>query len=213
MPGAAIVAPVPQEPPARKRRPQRRQQILTAALALFHERGYHATGMDEIGAAAGITGPGVYRHFRNKEDILETLVRERGEQVLAAIEAVSSADLEPEAMVDQLVQSYVRGIVADPSLAVVAMYERRTLSDETRRWLDRMERRNLEVWLDVVRRARPELDEGEARVVVHAALSMGVAVCTTPTGLADDHLVAVLHPMVVTALLGRRGAALPSPTP
>jgi hypothetical protein len=66
-----------------------------------------------------------------------------------------------------------------------------------------MERRNLAVWVDVVRRARPELDEGEARVVVHAALSLGVAVCSYESGLDDDQLVALLHPMVVTAILGR----------
>ena len=198
---------MPAELPTRKRRPQRRDQILAAALQLFHERGYHATGMDEIGAAAGITGPGVYRHFRNKEDILETLVRERGQQVLAAIEAVTASDLPPEEMVDELAHSYVTGIVADPSLAVVAMYERRTLSDETRAWLDRMERRNLEVWVAVVRRARPELDEGEARVVVHAALSLGVAVCSYRTTLDDEQLVALLHPMVVTAILGRSATA------
>ena len=198
---------MPAELPTRKRRPQRREQILAAALALFHERGYHATGIDEIGAAAGITGPGVYRHFRNKEEILETLVRERGEQVLGAIEAVTASDLPPEEMVDELVHSYVTGIVADPSLAVVAMYERRTLSDETRTWLDKMERRNLDVWVDVVRRARPELDEGEGRVVVHAALSLGVAVCSYRTTLTDEQLVALLHPMIVTAVLGRAPAA------
>jgi AcrR family transcriptional regulator len=199
---------VPAELPTRKRRPQRRDQILAAALELFHQRGYHATGMDEIGAAAGITGPGVYRHFRNKEEILETLVRERGEQVLAAIEAVTASDLPPEAMLDELARSYVAGIVADPSLTVVAMYERRTLSDETRTWLDRMERRNVDVWVDVVRRARPELEEAEARVVVHAALSLGVAVCSYRTTLSDDELVALLHPMVVTAVLGRAPAQL-----
>jgi AcrR family transcriptional regulator len=199
---------VPAELPTRKRRPQRRDQILAAALELFHQRGYHATGMDEIGAAAGITGPGVYRHFRNKEEILETLVRERGEQVLAAIEAVTASDLPPEAMLDELARSYVAGIVADPSLTVVAMYERRTLSDETRTWLDRMERRNVDVWVDVVRRARPELEEAEARVVVHAALSLGVAVCSYRTTLSDDELVALLHPMVVTAVLGREPAQL-----
>ena len=204
---------MPAVQPARKRRPQRRQQILQAALELFHERGYHATGMDEIGAAAGITGPGVYRHFRNKEDILETLVRERGAQVLAAIETVTASGLPPAEMLDALAHSYVTGIVADPSLAVVAMYERRTLSEETHRWLDAMERRNAQVWLDVVRRARPELGDGDARVVVHAALSLGVAVCSTPTGLPDDQLVALLHPMVVTALLGRPADVVGQPRP
>ncbi len=200
---------MPDEPVRKKRRPQRRDQILDAALGLFHERGYHATGMDEIGAASGITGPGIYRHFRSKEDILETLVRERGEQTMAEIAEVTASDLPPGEMVDALARSYTRSIVADPSLAVVAMYERRTLSRDTRAWLDRMERRNADVWVEVVRQARPELSEAEARVVVHGALSLGVAVCNYDSGLDDDTLAGIVHPMLVSALLGAPAAPAP----
>ncbi len=193
---------MPDQQARKKRRPHRREQILASALRLFHEHGYHATGMDDIGAAAGITGPGIYRHFRSKEDILETLVRDRGEQVVAEIEKVTASDMAPRARVDALARSYVQGIVSDPSLAVVAMYERRTLSAETRAWLDKMERRNVEAWVGALRQARPELDEAEARVVVHGALSLGVAVCNYKSGLDEAGLFAVVHPMVAAALLG-----------
>jgi AcrR family transcriptional regulator len=185
-----------------KRRPQRRQQILAAAVRLFHERGFHATGMDEIGAAAGITGPGIYRHFRNKEEILETLVLERGALVLEEVDRIAASDMSPGDALDALARSYVTGIVRDPSLAVVAMFERNTLSTETRRWVDRMERRNLEVWVTVVGQVRPDLTEAEARLVVHATLTMGVSVCNYKSGLDDETLVGLLHPMVMTAVLG-----------
>ncbi len=193
---------MPQEPARKKRRPQRREQILAASVRLFHERGYHATGMDEIGAAAGITGPGVYRHFRNKEEILETLVRERGESMLAEVDRITSSDLAPAEALDALAHSYVVEIVNNPSLSVVAMYERRTLSPATRTWIDQMERRNLELWVEVVRRVRTDLTEAEARLVVHAALSLGVAICNYKSGLDDTSLVALMHPMVMTAVLG-----------
>ena len=190
----------------KKRRPQRRGQILAAAVGLFHERGYHATGMDEIGAAAGITGPGVYRHFRSKEEILETLMRERGEMVVAEVDRITASEMEPIEALDALARSYVEGIVDQPSLAVVAMYERHTLSPETRSWIDRNERRNLEEWVVVVRLARPDLSEAEARVLVHAALTLGVSVCNYKSGLDDETLVGLLHSMVMRAVLG------PAPT-
>lgn len=190
-----------------KRRPQRRDQILAAAVELFHERGYHATGMDEIGAAAGITGPGVYRHFPNKEAILETLIRERGEAVVAEVDRISASGMQPNDALDALARRYVEGIVEQPSLAVVAMYERHTLSADTRSWIDRMERRNLETWVRVVRDVRTDLSEREARVVVHAALTLGVSVCNYKSGLAPDRLIALLHPMVMTAVLGPRRAS------
>lgn len=184
----------------KKRRPHRRDEILAAAVGLFHERGYHATGMDEIGAAAGMTGPAIYRHFRNKEEILETLIRSHGEVVLAEVERAAGSDGDPRAIVDALVDAYVEGIVNQPSLAVVAMFERGTLSPETRRWIDRMERRNVEVWVEAVHRSRPDLTEAETRVVVHAALTMGVAVCNYNSGLEPGHLARILRPMVRAAL-------------
>lgn len=189
-----------------KRRPQRREQILAAAVNLFHERGYHATGMDEIGAAAGITGPGVYRHFASKEEILETLVRARGEALVAEADRIASSDLPPLEALAALAHSYAEGIVADPSLAVVAMYERHTLSAATRTWIDRKERRNLERWVEVVSRVRTDLTEAEARVLVHAALTLGVAICSYESGLDETSLVGIIHPMVMTAILGPASA-------
>jgi AcrR family transcriptional regulator len=194
-------------PAPKKRRPHRRAEILAAAVELFHEHGYHATGLDEIGAAAGMTGPGIYRHFRNKEEILETLVRDRGERVLAQVDRVVSSDMAPLDALQALARSYVEGIVDQPSLAVVAMYERHTLSTETRAWIDRMERHNLEAWVSVVRQVRTDLSEAEARLVVHAALSLGVSVSNYKSGLDDEALVGLLHPMVVTAVLGPAGPA------
>jgi AcrR family transcriptional regulator len=200
---------VVQQPGAQKRRPQRRDQILAVSVELFRERGYHATGMDDIGAAAGITGPGIYRHFRKKEDILETLVRQRGEDALAKIERIAASDLAPADALAALVDGYVDEMVRNPSLAVVVMYERRTLSDDARAWVDRMERRNVEEWVRVVCRVRPELSEPEARLVVHAALSLGVAVCNYKSGLDDPSLSRLMRAMVTSAILGA-AAVVPS---
>ena len=63
--------PPPGRPAAQRRRdPHRRQRILTAAAALVAEHGYHDVGMADIGAAAGITGSAVYRHFDSKSAVL-----------------------------------------------------------------------------------------------------------------------------------------------
>jgi AcrR family transcriptional regulator len=192
---------VPSSPPRTKRRPERREQILAAATELFHERGYHDTGIDEIGAAAGITGPGVYRHFRSKEEILETLVRDRGTAVVAEIEAILAAGGAPREVLDALAWSFVGSVVDNPSLSVVAVYERRTLTPATRRWIDAMEKRNVDAWVDVLCRIRPELTEAEARLVVLAALSLGVAIANYRSGLDDAALAPLIHSMVLAAVL------------
>src|SRR5882762_1500915 len=58
---------------ARVRDPARKERILAAAADLLAHRGFHAVAMADIGAAAGITGSGVYRHFGSKSAVLVAL--------------------------------------------------------------------------------------------------------------------------------------------
>ena len=55
-----------------------RDKILDAALTLFSEKGYDGVGVDLIGENAGIKGPSLYRHFKGKEDILNSLIEKVG---------------------------------------------------------------------------------------------------------------------------------------
>ena len=65
-----------------------REQILREAARLFAERGFHGVGVDEIGAAVGISGPGLYRHFAGKDAMLaELLVGISGRLLRAAVGA------------------------------------------------------------------------------------------------------------------------------
>src|SRR5215470_1807916 len=57
-------------PPAQSRRRSRRDEILEIAVGLFASRGYHGVSMDDIGSAAGVTGPALYHHFAGKEAML-----------------------------------------------------------------------------------------------------------------------------------------------
>ena len=56
-------------PPAPRRR-SRRDEILEIAVGLFAARGYHGVSMDDIGSAAGVTGPALYHHFGRRDDVL-----------------------------------------------------------------------------------------------------------------------------------------------
>jgi AcrR family transcriptional regulator len=46
---------------------------VSAAAELFASRGYSATSVDEIGASAGVSGPALYRHFANKQAVLDRI--------------------------------------------------------------------------------------------------------------------------------------------
>lgn len=60
-----------------------RRRVLDAAAQLFQDRGYAATGTQDIFDAAGVTSGAFYHHFEGKKDLGLAVVRER---VTAAVE-------------------------------------------------------------------------------------------------------------------------------
>ena len=51
-----------------------REKILEAALSLFAENGYDGTSVGRIAESVGIRAPSLYKHFKGKEEILNTLI-------------------------------------------------------------------------------------------------------------------------------------------
>lgn len=87
---------------------RRRPLVLDAAFGLFRERGYEATSMDEIAAAAGVTKPVVYDCYPSKEDLFNALLQREEQRVLSEI-AAAIPDTDEEG---DLEQSFVRALTA-----------------------------------------------------------------------------------------------------
>jgi AcrR family transcriptional regulator len=62
---------------ARAQGREAREELLTAALRVFAERGYRDAGVDDIAAAAGYSKGALYWHFSGKEELLAALLEER----------------------------------------------------------------------------------------------------------------------------------------
>lgn len=179
--------------PPRRRRGQRREEILTVAAELFSERGYPATGIDDIGAASGISGPGVYRHFEGKTDVLGEIVRRTLAKVLEGVERVTSTTDEPWAVLEGLVENMVRCVLDDRAAWAVVVSERRHLDPATARAFGRAHRLHVEEWVHALAQVRPELAEAELRVLVHGVLGLAAPTSTRyDAGLDADALVALL---------------------
>ncbi|PWE57353.1 TetR/AcrR family transcriptional regulator [Metarhizobium album] len=71
---------------------QRKREILDAAFAVFTERGFAATRIEDIAARAGIAKGTVYLHFADKEALFTGLVAGLASPVLAEIGAVAIRD-------------------------------------------------------------------------------------------------------------------------
>ncbi|MGC7367980.1 helix-turn-helix domain-containing protein, partial [Mycobacteroides abscessus subsp. abscessus] len=69
-----------------------------AAADLFARQGFHAVGIDDIGAAAGVSGPAVYRHFQNKDAILRELCDAAMTELLAGARRATNAGTPTEVL-------------------------------------------------------------------------------------------------------------------
>lgn len=115
----------------RKRRPQRYDEILIAAVELFHRQGYHQSSLEEIATAVGVTPTAIYRHFRNKQEILDTAALWMQQQLLERVQGVSITGT-PTQRLTTLLENLVDTMLALPSFVGVISAELDAVSPETR---------------------------------------------------------------------------------
>jgi AcrR family transcriptional regulator len=170
----------------------RREAILHAALELFRQRGFHSVGIDEIGTAAGISGPGVYRHFASKGSLLVALFDSITERMLVAADEIRKTDCPPAELLDRLVTFHVATAVEERALLAVWIQDWRSLPRSDQQRIRRRQMEYVTVWVAALVRLRPELGPAEAEATVHAALGAINSVAFHDTGLPSAGLEALL---------------------
>lgn len=185
----------------------RREQLLEAAAQLFADRGFHAVGIDDIGAAAGISGPGVYRHFASKGALLESLCDRAMTRMLDGARSRVAEQVEPHPALESLVALHVAFGLEERALIAVWVREMRSLSDDVRRSLRWRMREYEQLWHGVVAALREDLDAGEVSVVVGSTLAMLNGTAFTAPAVPTDRHEALLRKMALSALLTRRAPA------
>ncbi|MEV0522013.1 TetR family transcriptional regulator [Streptomyces sp. NPDC050439] len=172
----------------------RRESLVTAATRFFGRQGFHEVGLGEIGAAAGIAGPSVYKHFASKSDLLYAALN-RGAQALqlALTEAMASSD-GPRDALTALLRSYVALVATHTDLFAALVTEVIHLPDEQRHDVRKTQRDHVLEWVHLLGECRPDLSRAERQALVHAVLGMVNDVLRTGhlrsrPGLAQDLVV------------------------
>lgn len=185
----------------------RRMQLLAAAERLFAERGFQAVRLEDIGAAAGVSGPAIYRHFPNKESLLVELLVGISTRLLAGARHVGSGSSDAAAALDGLIDFHLDFALGEPDLIRIQDRDLAHLPAAAQRQVRRAQRQYVEVWVGVLRELDPELAEADARLMAHAVFgllnstphSMKPA-DARPAGMVRSR--AVMRAMTVAALRG-----------
>ncbi|WP_280356668.1 TetR/AcrR family transcriptional regulator [Nocardia otitidiscaviarum] len=151
---------------------QRRQQLLEAGARLIADRGFLGMRLDDLGAAAGISGPAVYRHFPNKEALLVELLVGISQRLLDGGRAVVADAPTPRAALTALVDFHLDFAFGDPELIRIQDRDLENLPEAARRQVRRTQRQYVEVWVSVLRELHPDLPEPAARVQAHATFGL-----------------------------------------
>jgi AcrR family transcriptional regulator len=185
------------------RRRSRRDEILQIAVGLFASRGYHGVSMDDIGSAAGVTGPALYHHFAGKEAMLiAALIPVSDGLLLGGRSRVAEHPGDARAALESLVDFHVDFALANPAVIAMHLHELDRLPEEPRRQIRKLQRLYVEEWVGVLTALRAELAAGEARVLAHAAFGLMNSTPFLGGEVDRDRRAKLLRAAALAALLG-----------
>jgi len=185
-----------------------REAIMAAATELFRERGFRETSLGDIGAAAGVSGPAIYRYFASKGELLSVLIEEAAVIWRGTVDEVLNEDMPPMVTLELLIDAAIVLQLRNGNLRDVFVKEYRSLDDDARRRVARIERVRMAEWVHLLCEVRPGLGEDEARAAV--TMLDGMLRSITTLDRSDPELLArVMKDMVFGGLLA---VGIPRPT-
>jgi AcrR family transcriptional regulator len=184
----------------RGRRGLRRSEILAAAAALFARRGFHGVSIDDIGAAVGMSGPGIYRHFANKEAVLAEMLLGISQRLNAEGARLTVAAPDAAAALDALLRWHIDFALSQPDLITVQSRELANVPEPARRQIRRLQRLYVEEWVTVASELVPHAQQARLRTAVHAVFGLLNSTPHSASELPQAMMAELLHTMARAAL-------------
>lgn len=207
--GLADMATGPSAPTATpaKTGPAIPEPLRHAALNLFAEQGYAATGIRDIARRSGMSSAAMYHYFGSKQDLLFELMHDIMVHLLdVAAQALEGAE-GPEARIAALVRCHIRLIANRNPDTTVNENELRSLEPANRRAITDMRDTYERLWRDAIAHGIAEgaFQVSDARLASFAAISMCTSVPKwfSPQGpLAPDQIADVYVSLILNMLRG-----------
>lgn len=190
--------------PASPRLPaaERRRQLLDVALERFAAKGFHATAMEEIADAAGVTKPVLYQHFRSKRQLYLELLDDVGGRLMEVIAKATAGADGPHAQVEAGFLAYV-GFMTERPQAFPLLFGSGARRDPE--FADAVRRVEQSIAAAIAELIDADLDREHRRVLGAAIVGMAEGVIRhteTPPSVAPEVLA---HQLADLAWGGLRG--------
>ncbi|MCC6905657.1 MAG: TetR family transcriptional regulator [Anaerolineae bacterium] len=106
-----------------------RETIISAAVNLFNQNGYHATSMQDIAREVNIKKPSLYHHFQSKEEILLSILETGMVDLVTEVETIARSGQPCEQKLRSAIRAHALTIGANPQAATVFLREDRGLGE------------------------------------------------------------------------------------
>jgi AcrR family transcriptional regulator len=175
----------------------RRHELLAIAADLFAARGFANVTVDDIGIAAGVSGPALYHHFAGKEALLGEMLIGISEYLLDGGRRV--VEHHGDDVLALLIGFHAEFAVDDRSLITVHFRDLVHASESDQARVRHLQAQYVGLWTDALQRRSPDLDRRTARAAVHATFGL---LNSTPfsTRLPREDMLRVLTSMAAAAL-------------
>jgi len=176
----------------------RRDQILSTAAPLFARHGFHGVSVDDLGAATGISGPALYRHFRAKDDILAELLLGASRKLLDGGRRHRAQARDAADALECLVIGHIEFALDNPDVITVQARELANLPAGARRAVRALQAGYVKIWADVIA-AASGCDHSVAVAAAHAAFGL---MNSTPHSakLPREDMASLLRTMTLASL-------------
>ncbi len=123
---------------------------MAIAARLFCEQGYERTTVRMLADAMGIKSGSLFHHFNDKQEILCAVIQDGMESAMAIADQALSGLTDPKARFKALARAHLSTLLNDRNAHVVALYEWRSLTDESLSVLIDMRDQYEQLWQQVI---------------------------------------------------------------
>ncbi|MEU7882304.1 SACE_7040 family transcriptional regulator [Microbispora bryophytorum] len=178
----------------------RRAEILAAAAGLFAARGFHGVSIEDIGAAVGVSGPALYRHFSGKEALLTEMLLDISERLREQGARLATTADTADAALDALLSGHIEFALTHPALIRVHERELDNVPEQARRAVRRLQRLYVEEWVTVLSELHPACPPARLRAATHAVFGLLNSTPRSAGELTPEAMADLLRAMARAAL-------------
>ena len=134
--------------------------------------GFNRVSLEDLGAAAGVSGPAVYRHFSGKQAVLGDLLLTVSRELLDGGRRVVAESADPLVALGRLVEFQVDFALGKPDVIRVQDRDFSNLTEQDQAEVRALQRSYVEVWVEVLAALHPDTDAADLRMRAHATFGL-----------------------------------------